>query len=141
MKFIRDTIESRLIVGEEYFSETVSILFDNFHVVFEDDKTTGYIYVLDTKNLINENPIQDALHIYNVEDVADGNLPSEINFLWSEDGYICIFLINNYPHAVINFKEKYCFCRSGFPPNDKKSMWSKDGHNWNEEIFMKIKNM
>jgi hypothetical protein len=139
MQFIRDTIENKLKVGEEYFAETVSIKFDNFHIVFEDDRETGYLYILDTENLINENIIQDALHIYNVKGVADKNLPSEISFLWTEDGYICIFLINNYAHAVVNYKEKYCFCRNGFPPKDKKSVWSKNGHEWDEEIFNKLK--
>ena len=138
MQFVKHTIDKKLKVGKEYFFESVSTVFDNFHVVFEDDENTGYVYVLDTKNLINGNPIQDAVHIYNVKDVTDKNLPSEIGFLWSEDGIICIFLINDYPHAVINFKEKYCFCRTGFPPKDKKSIWSKDGHNWNEEIYNKL---
>lgn len=136
MKFAKHTINEKLKVGEEYFSETGSMLFENYQIVFEDDKETGYIYVLDTEN---ENSIQDALHIYNVENVADKNLPSEISFLWSEDGYICIFLINDYAHAVINYREKYCFCRTGFPPEDKNSIWSKEGHNWNEEIYNKLK--
>jgi hypothetical protein len=107
-------------------------------VIFEDDKNTGYIYILDLKEKDKENPIKDALHIYNVEDVVDKHIPSEIEFLWSEDGNICMLLINKYPHAVINYKEKYGFCRTGFPPKDEKSAWSKNGHDWDEEIFNKL---
>jgi hypothetical protein len=111
---------------------------NDFHVIFEDDSETGYLYIIDLKNKNSENPIQDAIHIYNVRNMVDKNIPSEIQFSWSKDGYICIFLINNYPHALINYNENYCFCRTGFPPNNKNSIWSKNGHNWNEEIFNKI---
>ena len=45
-----------------------------YEAVFEDDGETGYFYGLDTRN--EEDPIVDALHVYNVVDVVDRAIPS-----------------------------------------------------------------
>ncbi|MCL1972092.1 MAG: DUF2251 domain-containing protein [Endomicrobia bacterium] len=47
-------------------------------------------------------------------------------------------IINNYFHAVIDFKNKNAFCRTAFPGRNPKSDWSQDGHDWNEEEYKKI---
>ncbi len=92
--------------------ESVSPVQDNYLTVFEDDGNTGYFYAMDKSN---EAFIVDALHIYNAESVTDKNIPSEVTIAWSEDGLASILLINDYPHALINFKSKKGFCRTGFP--------------------------
>ncbi len=45
-----------------------------FTVVFEDDTQTAYLYGLDTA--LKDNPILDALHIYNADNVKDKHILS-----------------------------------------------------------------
>ena len=54
-----------------------------FAVIFEDDGRTGYFYALDTTR--EDQPIIDAVHIYNVENVLDRDKPSKFTILWSPD--------------------------------------------------------
>lgn len=73
-------------------------------VVFEDDEETGYFYALDTAS--TGNPIQTALHIYDVDSVADKDKPSQVKIAWSEDHRKALLLINDYPHAVFDFEAR-----------------------------------
>lgn len=98
-------------------------------VVFEDDGDTGYFYALDTTAV--ENPIQDALHIYNGADISDRDKPSEVKIGWSTDSRKAVLLINDYPHAVFDFDAKQGYCRSGFPPQVGNG-WSEQGHEWDD---------
>lgn len=109
----------------------------NYNVFFEDDTLTWYFYWLD--NRIDENPIVDAMHIYNSKDVADWNMPSEIKIIWSDDNRFWILMINWYVHAFYDFLNKNWYCRTGFPPPSNKSDWSINWHDWDEEIFNSIK--
>ncbi len=81
--------------------------------VFEDDGRTGYFYALDES--LEGNPILDAVHIYNVEDISDAHIPSDVKIGWSEDSQKCVLLINGYPHAAFDFVGKNGYCRSGYP--------------------------
>ncbi|QQO07617.1 DUF2251 domain-containing protein [Breznakiella homolactica] len=125
-------------IGHDTFITSNSTKFNNYNVAFEDDTETGYFYAIDTNY---EMPIQDALHIYNVKDVLDRNIPSEVIITWSKDGLKSILFINNYPHAVIDFENKKAYCRTGFPPHDIDSIWSSNGHSWDEENYESIINM
>ena len=51
-----------------------------FWVVFEDDGDTGYLYALDAGR--EENPIFDALHIYNAREVGDADRERELRLVW-----------------------------------------------------------
>jgi hypothetical protein len=73
--------------------------------VFEDDGRTGYFYALDES--LEGNPILDAVHIYNVEDISDAHIPSDVKIGWSEDSQKCVLLINGYPHAAFDFVGKW----------------------------------
>ena len=97
-----------------------------YQAVFEDDGSTGYFYALDTKEA--DNPIIDALHIYDVESVKDKDEPSEVHIIWSTDGMKVALFINSYPHAVYNFTDEVGCCRTGFPPPDDESA----SHDWDE---------
>ena len=99
--------------------------------VFEDDGDTGYFYALDFSQ--PEQPIQNALHIYNVADIADKHLPSEIKIGWSLDSRKSVLLINGYPHAIFDFEAKRGYCRTGFPPADEASGWS--GQDWSDDAL------
>jgi len=127
--------KQKLIVGKEAIFESCSLNDNNYSVVFEDDGNTGYFYALNSNY---KNPIQEALHIYNVENVVDKDIPSELIIAWSKNGNKSILFINNYPHATLDFDNKSGQCRTGFPPRNKSSVWSINGHEWNEEIFNEI---
>jgi hypothetical protein len=95
--------EQTITVGEPAVVEGPSPSTD-FGVLFEDDGTTGYLYGLDFCR--QDNPIVDALHIYNVEQVTDRAQPSLVQLVWSPDGLKAALLINRYPHAVFDFEGK-----------------------------------
>jgi hypothetical protein len=101
-----------------------------FGVVFEDDGTTGYLYGLDFSR--QENPIVDAMNIYNVEQVADRAKPSVVQLVWSQDGLKAALLINRFPHAVFDFEGKRGYCRTGFPRAD--SNWTQHDHSWDDRV-------
>ncbi|SHN20829.1 hypothetical protein SAMN05216593_11377 [Pseudomonas asturiensis] len=104
----------------------------NFVVVFEDDEITGYFYALVPKG--EENPIQDALHIYNVADVIDRDKPSNVRIGWSMDHTKAVLLINDQPHAVFDFQARQGYCRTGCPSPAGKS-WSAKGHDWDDNAL------
>ena len=48
--------------------------------------------------------VLDALHIYNVKDVVNTNDECLVKILWTEDKTKAILSINNYYHALLDFK-------------------------------------
>lgn len=86
----------------------------SYSVVFEDDGSTGYFYALDMDS--ESNPIQDAVHIYDVRHVADRHLPSNFEIGWSKEGKRAVLIINSVTQAYYDFNAKEGYCRSGFPP-------------------------
>ncbi len=123
---------------EEVFTVGVPLLLESnspaepFAVFFEDEGDTGYFYAL---NVEFDQPIVDALHIYNVANVTDKDIPSKVQIAWSSDGLKSALLINDYVHAVFDFESERGYCRTGFPPIDN---WSKQGHEWSDaaiELF------
>ncbi len=100
-----------------------------YGAVFEDDGTTGYFYGLDYNQ--SGQPIVDARHIYNVEQVTDRSIPSTVQIVWSTDGLKTALMINKYPHAIIDFAARRSYCRTGFPPPSDK--WSEHDAAWDDE--------
>ncbi|AIR91021.1 DUF2251 domain-containing protein [Pseudomonas cremoricolorata] len=103
-----------------------------YAAVFEDDGETGYFYALDSSK--DDNPIQDALHVYNVQDISDREKASTVRIGWSQDHLKAVLLINDYPHAVFDFHSKRGYCRSSFPRATGNG-WSKEGHDWSDEAL------
>ena len=92
------------------------VFFDNldYGVAFEDDENTGYFYAV---NIVDDNfEIINAVHIYDVENIVDKNIISNIKILWSEDFNKAYLKINNYFHAVIDFENRKAYSRNNFPP-------------------------
>ncbi len=112
-------LEETLIIGTESFFKSGSPV-HHFAVVFEDNTETGYFYAVD---LINGLHILDALHIYNVEDVVDGQKPGKVQIWWNDAGNIASLLINSYFHAIIDFSRHAGYCRNAFPPANDKWSW------------------
>jgi hypothetical protein len=104
-------LEETFTVGQDTFFDSISPT-SSFGVTFEDNLETGYFYAVDTKP---ELKILDALHIYNVSKVVDKDKPCKIQIAWTDDGQIASLIINNYCHAIFDFKAKAGYCRNGFP--------------------------
>ncbi|MCW3102444.1 MAG: putative transrane protein of unknown function [Bacteroidetes bacterium] len=110
--------EQTFNVGEDTFIDCTAE--NNNAVVFEDNCETGYFYAVDRNDKLN---LLDGLHIYNVANVTDRHKPSTLKILWTEDLTKAFLSINNYYHAVFDFKNKAGYCRNAFPgANDK---WTK----------------
>jgi hypothetical protein len=103
-----------------------------FSVFFEDDGETGYFYALDQQNG-SQNPIVDAVHIYNVNRVKEAHRPSDLSIVWSPDGTKCALLINAFPHAIFDFVAKRGYCRTNFPNRPDSDAWVTSDHAWSEE--------
>src|SRR4051812_8995834 len=71
-----------------------------YELVFEDDGDTGYVYVLDLRR--GEQPIIDALHIYDVRDERGDE--HEVDFLWRDDGLVAILFVDDVAQALIDFE-------------------------------------
>ncbi|HET9913092.1 MAG TPA: DUF2251 domain-containing protein [Anaerolineales bacterium] len=102
----------------------------SFGVVFEDDGETGYLYGLNFEN--EEQPILDALHIYNVKDIVDKDVSVKVEIIWSEDGLKACLQINGFPHAVFDFESSKAYCRTNFPRPDRRFT---NSHKWNDEAL------
>jgi hypothetical protein len=126
------TAEEKFFVGRDTVVEGAAP--EGAHAAFfEDDGTTGYFYALDT--VAKENQIQDAVWIYNVDNVTDREKPSVVKIGWSKDSQKVVLLINDYPHAVFDFGTREGFCRTGFPPAPSNGVWSIAGHQWDDSII------
>lgn len=124
--------QQKFVVGEDTFVESVSSE-NNFAVVFEDDLEAGYFYALEIDPATKQQKILDALHIYNVENVADEDKAGIINIIWSKDWLACALVINNYCHAVFDFKNQGGYNRNEFPPpND---IWTKGTRTLTDEMI------
>ena len=106
-----------------------------YMVVFEDDGETGYFYAVDPSQ--RSEPIQDAVQIYNVQQVTDRNLPSDVEIIWSSDNLKAVLLINKFPYAVFDFSAHQGFSRTDFPA--AHGSWSKSGHAWSDRAMDLIK--
>ena len=126
--------EETFIVGEDTFIESTSE--NNFTVIFEDNLETGYFYAVDRENGME---MLDALHVYNVADVVDKQKPSILKIFWTEDSTKSLLVINDYCHAVFDFKNKAGYCRNAFPKS--KSDWTKiENRNLTEELLNELLN-
>jgi hypothetical protein len=97
--------------------------------VFEDDGDTGYLYAYDRS--MADAPILDAVLIYNAKTVADREAKSFAEVAWSTDGLKAVLLINDSPHAVINFSQRCSYCRTVFPP--PSGPWRHEA--WNDALM------
>ncbi|MGH2639336.1 MAG: DUF2251 domain-containing protein, partial [Rhabdochlamydiaceae bacterium] len=93
---------------------------------------TGYLYAYDLRN--EEQPILDALHIYNVQNIVDRENPSLFQIFWSSDGLKAALFINNYPHAVFDLEFQRGYCRTNFPIPSPQ--FAKHSHEWTDECLI-----
>jgi hypothetical protein len=82
-------------------------------VIFEDDGTTGYFYAVRPGA---ELEMLDALHVYDVANVTDRQIPVTVQIFWDETESAAVLLINGHGHALYDFQRSAGFCRNAFPP-------------------------
>lgn len=104
-------VEEVFSIGKDTYLSSVSPK-GTHAVVFEDNEETGYFYAAETYPNLQ---VLDALHVYNVADVADKGEPCQAQIAWSEDGLKAALLINSHCHAAFDFVNKAGFCRNAFP--------------------------
>lgn len=115
--------EAAFVIGQDTFVESTA---DNKNaVVFEDNGETGYFYAVDN---IDEVQVLDALHIYNVDNIIDKHIPSLMRILWTGDYSKAFLSINDYYHAVFDFKNRAGYCRNNFPENNSGWTLVKQRH-------------
>ena len=102
----------------------------NFSVVFEDDGETGYFYGLNLED--KKQPVLDALQIYNVKDILDENVSVKVEIIWSEDGLKSCLAINGFKHAVFDFESRKAYCRTNYPPPDRRFT---NSHKWDDKAL------
>lgn len=124
--------QETLTVGQPLIVDCESPI-GRFAVVFEDDGETGYFYAVDT-HAEEGNPVQDALQIYEVTQVADADRPSALEIGWSADGLKALLLINDDPHAVFDFERRQGWCLLGLPVPAADADWSASGHGWSDTV-------
>ena len=105
--------ELKFLVGTpDTFLDTVNTA-DSAGVIFQDDGTTGYFYAI---RPAAELLLLDALHVYDVADVADQEKPVTAQLFWNAEETAAALIINGYCHALYDFERQAGFCRTAFPP-------------------------
>ncbi|OQP50594.1 hypothetical protein A4H97_01775 [Niastella yeongjuensis] len=122
--------EQAYTAGEAIFIDCVNDI-NKFAVAFEDDTDTGYFYAyaLDGEG---KQLILDALHIYNIEEVPAEQRKGIIRIIWSKDWQCCALVINNYCHAIFDFKNHGGYCRNEFP--EPNPFWTKGNRTLTNEM-------
>ena len=133
-------IEDEFIPSKEYFLDSVDKK-KKYGVVFEVNDETAYFYAVKMiKGISNTDGILDACHIYNVKDLKDGDTISTIKIDWSANYQYALLFINEYVHAIFDFKHKQGYCRTGFPKlENKESGWSKKDKFLDEKLLEQFK--
>jgi hypothetical protein len=104
--------EVRVIVGTPDILLESTTAAGERSVIFEDDGTTGYFYAIRPGA---ELEILDALHVYDVANIADRQIPVTVQIFWAENRAAAVLLINGHSHALYDFERSVGFCRNAFP--------------------------
>jgi hypothetical protein len=56
----------------------------------------------------------------------------KVQILWSEDGKKALLLLDQYPHAAIDFNAEKAYCRMGVP---LVSLWNQDNFFWEDRLL------
>ncbi|SRR6266700_4950926 len=114
--------EQTYTAGEETFIESLADE-NEFGVIFTDNMETGYFYAIERNIQTGEQRILDALHIYEVAEIAEADKQSALKIIWSTDWWRCALIINNHCQAVFDFQQQGGYNKNEFPPPN--AFWTK----------------
>jgi hypothetical protein len=103
--------ETRFKVGDGTYLDSTAATGQK-GVVFEDDGTTGYFYAIVPGP---ETTVLDALHVYDVADVDDKQIPVVAQLFWTVGETAAALIINGHCHALYDFERPAGYCRHAFP--------------------------
>lgn len=121
--------EEKIRVGQPAADETETVVGSfppaakGLGAVFEDDGTTGYLYAVERGD---ELELLDALHVYDVADVADPEQPVTVQLFWNEPETAVVLLLNGASHALFDFQRRMGFCRTAYPPAQHEQPGSRE---------------
>lgn len=117
-------LTDQLLLGEGYRNGAHSTQHEHLVVMFENDGETGYFYAMDLQQ--TEQPVVDSLFVYRVSNIKPETLkePRRLQICWSEDGYQAFLMLNDYPHAVFDFRHQIGYNHTKFPEPELGSPWS-----------------
>jgi hypothetical protein len=98
--------------------------------VFEDDGRTGYFYALDES--LEGNPILDAVHIYNVEDISDATFLLTLKSAGLKTVRSACSLSTD-----IRMQRSISWGKMGTAEADTtpiNKVWSVSGHEWSDSV-------
>ena len=98
-------------------------------VVFEDDSRAGYFYAVEL-GAGGERRVLDAVHIYDVGNVPEGERQVKLRLVWSLDGNKAALEIDGFTHAVFDFAAHRGYSRQSFP--GAAGRWTTYDHAWSE---------
>lgn len=125
-------LEQSFVIGSAFFADS-NASENNYSVVFEDDGEVAYFYAAErTGDGPDGLRILDALHIYNVDEIAEEEKQAVLKILWSKDWLRCALVINNYCHAVFDFGQHGGYNRNEFPPPNE--FWTKGERTLTDEM-------
>jgi hypothetical protein len=131
---VPEMVRQQLEVGTPTVVRSVSAN-GRYAVVFEDDGDTGYFHALDHRRV--DQPIVDALHIYDASTVVKGDRQHTLRIAWSDDAEKAALFLNDYPHAVFDFAARRGYCRTNFPPPN--TTWTEHDHAWDGRVLQWFK--
>ena len=109
-------------------------------VVFEDEGVAAYFYACDRSQETQENSILDAMLIYNVSALNDGESERLAAVEWSRDGMQAVLYLDGTAQAMFDFQAHAGYCRMDFPNflPGQGDLWQKASHAWNEAAFQRF---
>lgn len=101
-------------------------------VVFEDDAQAGYFYAVEFGKS-GERRVLDAVHVYDVANVAGDDRRVQVRLVWSLDGNKAALVIDDFTHAVFDFATHRGYSRQSFP--GASGRWSTYDHKWSDRAL------
>ncbi|PVZ62958.1 DUF2251 domain-containing protein [Pelagibaculum spongiae] len=123
------TEEETFLVGQELVVESQASN-GRWGVIFEDDGVQGMLHMLDSS--LTESPLLETLTIYYVEGVDKPDQDVELQIAWSEKEDAVVLVLNDYPHAVVDFSKQQACCRLNRAVSYNN--WNVD-YRWDDQLL------
>lgn len=128
------SVIKKFFPGQKVVVDSVSQI-GRWNVVFEGTNDGGYFSAFDLSQFVTgkkQIQVTELLFIDYKHKNIDKNREAVAKIIWSSDGYKVCLLINEYPHAVFDFKNKRGYCRTNFPIPVN---WEYPNFKWDDNIL------